>query len=153
MPPLWIGGSRSWSGWSAVTGLPLRVDVGEAVPVKTIRLLTFGVGLAALTTCSSGSDMPAVSGPTRPELGLDAKEMTYEPDRIAVAAGTVPVVLRNVGLVRHDLRVEGRPQLLLEADPGQTATTTWQLPKGRYEIYCSIPGHRPAGMEGILEVR
>lgn len=121
--------------------------------MKTNRLWMFGVGLAALTSCSSGSGIPAVSGPTRPELALDAREMAYEPERIAVAAGVVPVVLRNVGVVRHDLRVEGRPQLLLEADAGRTGTTTWQLPKGRYEIYCSIPGHRPAGMEGILEVR
>jgi uncharacterized cupredoxin-like copper-binding protein len=109
--------------------------------------------LVAMTSCSSGSGLPAVSGATQPALALDAREMRYEPDRIAVAAGAVSVVLHNVGIVRHDLRIEKRPQLLLEAEPGKTASATWQLPKGRYRIYCSIPGHRAAGMEGILEVR
>ena len=72
---------------------------------------------------------------------------------IAVTAGEVPVVLHNIGIVVHDLRIDGLPKLGVEALPGQTATATWQLATGRYRCYCSIPGHRAAGMEGTLEVR
>jgi plastocyanin len=36
---------------------------------------------------------------------------------------------------------------------GLFSTTTWQLGKGRYRIFCSLTGHRAAGMEGLLEVR
>jgi plastocyanin len=113
------------------------------------------VALTALVACggSAGSFLPGVNGSTRAALKLDGTEMRFIPDRIAVAAGDIPVVLRNVGLVRHDLRVEGRPALLAEVAPGQTATATWRLPAGWYRIYCSLPGHRQAGMEGILEVR
>jgi plastocyanin len=94
-----------------------------------------------------------VAGPVERALALDATEMRYDPDRIAVRAGDVSVVLRDIGVVLHDLRVEGRPALLVEAAPGKTATATWRLQKGRYRLYCSIPGHRAAGMEGVLEVR
>lgn len=110
------------------------------------------VGLVALSGCGGGG-LPAVEGPTRETLELEAAEMRFNPKTIAVAAGAVPVVLRNVGLVIHDLRIEGKPRFLAEAWPGQTGTATWELAEGRYRIYCSIEGHRAAGMEGVLEVR
>ncbi len=114
-----------------------------------------GLGLLVLLTgCGGGgSGLPAVEGPTSEVLELVGSEFKYEPDAIAVAAGSVPVVLRNVGLVVHDLRIEGKPRFLVEAGAGQTANATWRLPEGRFRIYCSIEGHRAAGMEGILEVR
>ena len=103
--------------------------------------------------CHAGTGLPSVDGPTRAALELTATEMRYEPKEVAVPTGEVPVVLHNAGVVRHDLRVEGRPALLVEAAPAETATATWSLPAGRFRIYCSLPGHRPAGMEGLLEVR
>ena len=108
--------------------------------------------MAASTACSSGGGRE-VSPPASPRLELAASEMRYDPSSIAVEGRDVPVVLRNAGQVIHDLRIEDKPTFLLEAPPGQTATTTWTLGKGRYRIYCSLPGHRAAGMEGILEVR
>ena len=112
-----------------------------------------GALLGFLVACSSSPGLPAVNGPTSPRLELAATEMRFDPSRIAVAAGDVAVVLRNVGQVIHDLRIEDKPTFLLEAGPGKTATATWSLPKGRYQIYCSLPGHRAGGMEGVLEVR
>lgn len=119
----------------------------------SFRPALFWASLGYLAACNSSSGLPAVDGPTAPRLELTATEMRYAPSRIAVAAGDVPVVLRNEGLVIHDLRIEDKPTFLLEAGPGKTATATWSLPKGRYQIYCSLPGHRSGGMEGVLEVR
>ena len=103
--------------------------------------------------CGGGSSLPAVRGPASPRLEVVGTEMKFTPGAVAVEAGTVDVVLRNEGQVRHDLRVDGKPALLVEAAPGQTATGSWELDEGRYEMYCSIPGHRTAGMEGVVEVR
>jgi uncharacterized cupredoxin-like copper-binding protein len=116
------------------------------------RLAAAVVSLLALGGCDSDGP-PAVEGPTLPALDVTGTEMHFDPAELAVAAGDVRVVLHNAGVVRHDLRIEGKPSLLLEAAPGETATATWRLPTGRYRIYCSLPGHRAAGMEGILEVR
>ena len=117
-----------------------------------LRLTAAVVVLAVLGGCGGGG-LPAVEGPTRDVLALEATEMRYTPKAIAVAAGAVPVALHNVGIVLHDLRIDGKPRYLVEAKPGETVTGTWELPEGRYEIYCSLEGHRAAGMEGILEVR
>lgn len=109
--------------------------------------------LTLLLGCSPGTARPPVSGPTAPKLEAAATEMRFTPSRIAVRAGEVPVLLRNDGVVIHDLRIEEKPSLLIEAAPGETSTATWPLGKGRYQFYCSVPGHRSAGMEGLLEVR
>jgi len=118
--------------------------------IAVVASTTIVLGTAA---CGSSDGVPAVSGPTAARLELDASEMRYAPSRIAVAAGPITVVLHNVGLVHHDLRVDKIPTLFAEALPGKSSTTTWQLAKGRYRIYCSVAGHRAAGMEGVLEVR
>jgi uncharacterized cupredoxin-like copper-binding protein len=101
---------------------------------------------------SAGSDLPAVSGPVSPRLEVHATEMQYDPDAVAVEAGNVEVVLHNDGTVLHDLRIEDQP-FVIEAGAGQTATSRITLEAGRYQIFCSIPGHREAGMTGVLEVR
>jgi plastocyanin len=121
--------------------------------VRHLRVLPLVGVMVGSAACSSGSGLPAVSGPTAPRLELEASEMRYTPSQIAVASGDVPIVLHNGGIVIHDLRIEGKPSLLLEAPPGQTSTATWPLGKGRYQIYCSLAGHRAAGMEAVLEVR
>jgi len=86
-------------------------------------------------------------------LEIDAVEMAFEPDELEAEAGPVTVVLRGAGQVRHDFRVEGIPNVLVEVAPGGTAQGAWLLPAGRYEVFCSLPGHREAGMEGTLTVR
>ena len=35
---------------------------------------------------------------------------------------------------------------------GDTATEKVDLTKGKYEFYCTIPGHEEAGMKGTLTV-
>ncbi len=101
---------------------------------------------------SGGDDLPAVDGPVSPNIEVHASEMMYTPDAIAVEAGPVEVVLHNDGAVRHDLSI-GHEPFLIEAAPGETSTGTLTLEPGRYELYCSLPGHREGGMTGVLEVR
>jgi uncharacterized cupredoxin-like copper-binding protein len=101
---------------------------------------------------SPGADLPAVEGPVSPRLELTAREMAYEPDAIAVEAGDVEVVLHNAGTILHDLRVADQP-FILEAKAGETTTSKVTLEPGRYGLFCSLPGHREAGMTGVVEVR
>ncbi len=47
----------------------------------------------------------------------------------------------------------GPPVIHLAVEPGETATITF-IPHevGEYEFYCSVPGHKEAGMSGTLTV-
>ncbi|HEX6238619.1 MAG TPA: plastocyanin/azurin family copper-binding protein [Acidimicrobiales bacterium] len=137
----------------------MPADAARHVPgappgASAIVALATGVVVLALAGCGGGddADLPAVEGPTAPRLEVRASEMSFAPDAVAVAAGQVEVVLHNEGQMLHDLRI-GEEPFIVEAGAGQTATGSVALEPGRYEIYCSLPGHRDAGMEGVLEVR
>ncbi len=105
--------------------------------------------------CSSSSEQaqPLPGDTVSPDLSVVATEMAYDPSSVAVAAGSVPVILDNAGTVVHDLRIEEVPSFLVEAQPGETQSATVTLEPGTYTFFCSIPGHRQAGMEGTLVVR
>ncbi len=73
-----------------------------------------------------------------------------------LAAGKVTFDVKNAGKIGHDLVVSGpgvtgaaKTALL---NPGQSATLTVTLAAGTYTLYCSVPGHRAAGMSAKLTV-
>lgn len=69
-------------------------------------------------------------------------------------AGEVTIGLDNQGAADHDVTIEELgDEIVAEAPGGETDTGTVELEAGTYTYYCSVPGHRPAGMEGTLEVQ
>ena len=81
-------------------------------------------------------------------------ELAFEESSAEASAGTVTLELTNDSAVPHDVQIEGP-----EGDIGGTEETTGgtvsaevELEPGDYTFYCSVPGHREAGMEGTLTV-
>jgi plastocyanin len=78
----------------------------------------------------------------------------FAPEQATAEAGQVTVGLVNEASSRHTLTFEGREaDLGLAADAGDADSGTIQLEAGEYVYYCDLPGHREAGMEGILTVQ
>jgi uncharacterized cupredoxin-like copper-binding protein len=70
-----------------------------------------------------------------------------------VTANTdVSITVTNAGTTVHDLTFEGVDIKSGYLQPGESTTITVNLPPGSYTFYCTIPGHRPAGMVGTLIV-
>ncbi|TML70556.1 MAG: hypothetical protein E6G13_08310 [Actinobacteria bacterium] len=63
----------------------------------------------------------------------------------ALKAGKVTFQIKNTGKLPHDLAIVGGPRSKLIA-PGGTGTLTTILKAGKVELYCSVPGHKQAGM-------
>jgi uncharacterized cupredoxin-like copper-binding protein len=84
-------------------------------------------------------------------LEVDASEFTFDPDEMRVAADEpVMLMLRNVGGVEHDFTIDD-PAVEVYAGVGETAEEEiGSFAAGTYEVYCSIPGHREAGMVATL---
>jgi plastocyanin len=131
--------------------------------MRTGWLRAVGLFLAAtlsIAACGGGNDdgsagPTAGTGPTGPveaTLDVEASEFAFEPDALSASADTVTAIqVTNVGSIEHDLRID-EGDLTIVADRGETAEGTFSLPAGTYAFYCSIPGHREAGMEGVLTV-
>ncbi len=82
-----------------------------------------------------------------------ATEMKFEPQTLQIPVGrSVALILENKGLIEHDFHVEQLGIKIL-AKPGQTVRQTITVDKaGAYPFDCSIPGHKEAGMKGMLLV-
>ena len=63
--------------------------------------------------------------------------------------------LKNDGKIPHDLTISG-PQVndakTAVIDGGKTATLQVTLVPGSYDFYCSVPGHKDAGMDVKVKV-
>lgn len=69
-------------------------------------------------------------------------------------AGETQLELINEGQAPHNVTFESvnNEEPVVETGPGETASGSVQLESGEYTFYCSVPGHREAGMEGTLTV-
>ena len=93
----------------------------------------------------------AAGGPV--DVEVVATEFNFTPTRLTMAGpGDLTVTLQNKGLIEHDIVIEGVDGRVLTAG-GKTATGVFKLGKpGTYIYFCSITGHREAGMEGKLVI-
>jgi uncharacterized cupredoxin-like copper-binding protein len=60
------------------------------------------------------------------------------------------------GRIGHNLRVfrNGRTYLSISTlKPGERATPTVELPRGAYQLFCSVANHEELGVRGALIVR
>ncbi len=89
-------------------------------------------------------------------------DFSFTPAVIQLPADTggVTLMIDNVAGQPHDFTVEGLPDdvlvhlLLFEYTEGAEAVpyVLPELPAGVYDVYCSLPGHREAGMTATLVV-
>jgi|SRR5947208_7503730 len=80
--------------------------------------------------------------------------LAYNTKQLKARAGKVSIMLTNGGPIEHDVTI-AQGSHVLGATPvfvGGSRTVTLSLGAGTYTFYCSVPGHRQAGMEGTLSV-
>jgi plastocyanin len=125
---------------------------------RTSSLLIAGVlaiGLAACGGNGDTTDPPANGNGDAPsEVSITGTDdLKFVPTSLTAAAGTITVTMTSEEAVEHDFVIEEAGDVLVvHTDPGETASGTIDLEAGTYTFYCSIPGHRTAGMEGTLTV-
>ncbi len=95
------------------------------------------------------------AGAAAQKVTVVAKEFSYTPSKITVKAGQpVQLVLENQGVIEHDFVVDRFRVKTAAIQPGKTGTVTFTPnARGTFEFYCSIPGHKEAGMKGTLVVQ
>jgi plastocyanin len=111
---------------------------------------------ATTGTPAPPSSPPAVGGATT-ALKLAANpggQLSYNTKQLAAKAGKVTITMTNMSPIEHNVTI-AKGNTVLGATPtfqGGSKTLTLSLKPGTYTFYCSVPGHRQAGMEGTLTV-
>jgi len=80
-----------------------------------------------------------------------AKDIEFASAPATIPAGEAVLAIDNQGAILHNVTFEGA-DVAVEAEGGQSASDTFTLEPGTYDYYCSVPGHREAGMEGSVTV-
>ena len=62
------------------------------------------------------------------------------------------ITIHNSGVALHNFSVD-KLKIWLDVLPGETKQVTVTAPAGDYPFYCDVPGHKQAGMVGLLRVR
>lgn len=140
-----------------------------------LRLSLAFVTILALAACGATSAAPT----TPASFGVTAKEFGFVPAQLTVAVGQpVELTFQNTGAVEHDWSVReidlagnppateqsggghmmsdmhDAPKLHVAAGPGAQGKLTFTPTKaGTYEFFCSVTGHKEAGMIGTLTVK
>lgn len=141
-----------------------------------VSLLALALGAFALAGCggsssntSSAASAPlstpstatkaSSSTPTPPgALSLEANpegQLKYNKSTLTAKAGRVSIDFTNMSPLGHNVTIESSSHKILGGLPtfqGGSKTLTLDLKPGTYKFFCSVPGHRMAGMEGTLTV-
>lgn len=116
-------------------------------------------GAAETTEKSEGGEAEGGTAGSAGAVDIEADpegSLAFTSDSAAAKAGKVTVDFTNSSPVPHDVTIEGEGGETLaqtEVFAEGSESVTANLKPGTYTFYCSVPGHREAGMEGTLTVK
>ena len=128
---------------------------------RKCTLVVFTLISSLLAACAGPSAAaPATVKPASSTQTVEVRAtdmLKFEPATITVKRGTpVRLTLTSTGALEHDWVVDNLDGKKVQVHAGPKASATVEFTPtaaGSYEFYCSIPGHREAGMKGTLIVQ
>jgi plastocyanin len=144
-----------------------KLAVAFALVLASLALAACGSSSDSSGTTTTESQAETGAGQTKEAEGgssgsaaaldIEAGEgLAYTSDTASAKAGQVTVNFTNSQPLTHDVAIEdssgktiGKTELIAEGSD----STVVDLKPGEYTYYCTVPGHREAGMEGTLTVK
>jgi plastocyanin len=119
---------------------------------------------AASTAAQAPATSPASTSTPAPAPGASKVSLEANPEgqlafnskALTAKAGKVTVDFTNSSSLAHNVTIESSSGQSVGATPtfsGGSKTLSADLKPGTYKFFCSVPGHRQAGMEGTLTVK
>jgi plastocyanin len=109
----------------------------------------------ATTGTPAPPSSPAAAATTTLKLAANpAGQLAYDTKQLSAKAGKVTIEMTNMSPVEHDVAVAQGTTVVGQTPvfTGGSKAVTLTLKPGTYTFYCTVPGHRQAGMEGTLTV-
>ncbi len=117
-----------------------------------------GSASTSADTGSTSADTTAAGTGSTSTLKVEADpsgQLKFTKDALTAKAGDLTVEFSNPSPIGHDVAIAQGDKVLGQTEivTGSDASTTIKgLKPGAYQYYCTVPGHREAGMEGTLTV-
>ena len=154
--------SFAYTGLGAVGMLEVSSDAPPTPASYPVMASPFDGGLTPAsgtveTGGSAASPAPSPTPASQPAGGaegaveLRAAITGFVPPSLHVRGPLVRIALVNDDPMPHDFTID-ELGVKVGVDPNATTNVRFRADPGTYTFYCSIPGHREAGMEGTLVV-
>jgi plastocyanin len=109
-------------------------------------------GLLATAVKQAGGGKPIAAKNGDLVISADpGGQLAFASNQATAPAGKLTVEMPNQSGVPHDITIDGKGKTA--TIPNGTAKFTATFAPGKYTYYCSVTGHREAGMEGTLTVK
>lgn len=106
------------------------------------------------TPSASPAASPMASGAGIAPIQIHTIDIAFDPKAFTIPAKTnVQVIVTNKGVLQHDFTIDALKIATKLLNGGESETVTINAAAGEYQYYCSVPGHKEAGMVGKLTVK
>ena len=136
------------------------------IPLLSLAVASFalaacggdGTTSSEATTSTSSTTLAApAGGGSSVEIQADPSgQLAFEQTQLSAKAGSDTIRFTNDSPTAHNVEIEdagGNEVASTDTISAATAETTADLEPGTYTFYCSVDGHREAGMEGTITVK
>jgi outer membrane protein assembly factor BamB/plastocyanin len=125
------------------TTVESTIAPSEGTPVPATEVPPAEIPVASPVAESSGST-----------AAIALVDIAFDPKDLTIPANTdVTIQLTNNGAAVHNFNIDELNIHSGDINPGASGSVTINAAPGTYQYYCSIPGHKEAGMVGTLTVQ
>ena len=94
------------------------------------------------------------AAPSGEVVVVEMVDIAFVQTELTIPANTdVTFQFTNTGVAVHNFKIDDPEVFSGDLSNGQTVEQVVNLPAGTYTYYCTVPGHRDAGMFGQLIVQ
>lgn len=174
-------GSLVWK-WQATSGLnaplaiagdyvyvpaggPMFPSKESATPAPPHVAQVIALKIGGTGSATAGIATPGASPSASPQAGaspvaggtsvqIAAVDIAFDPPQFTIPANTdVKVTITNKGSLQHDFAIDALKIKTKLLNPGESVAITINAKPGQYQYYCTVPGHKDAGMVGTMTVK
>jgi plastocyanin len=139
-----------------MSGRRLTLLTGTAGALALALAGCGGGGGGRSTSGGNAAPGPATGAGTQLSIKADpGGQLKFDKKTLQARAGKVTITMTNPSQLTHSVAIEGNG---VDAEgqvvgPNGMSTASATLKPGTYTFYCTVPGHRQAGMQGTLTVK
>lgn len=157
------------SGGRGVMGLSLVLmlgAMGAAVATASkpehegksqLKPISTDTTASASAPAAAAPAAPAAAAPTHTiAVQADAQQLKFTATTLTAKAGKDTIQFDNPAQIQHNVQIEDSSKKVVggtKTIPNGKTSASVTLKPGTYTFFCSVPGHRQAGMQGTLTVK